>query len=265
MKYEINMNYGFDRLIVSSDDSHFLQFAPIISKAWRSLFPGLKLTIVYVSDIQNEKTINYLQSLFNDVISFRNVAGVPPANLAKIARRFACTLYDNEICMIEDIDTAPLRSDYVISYANQRKINTLGMVGIEVYKGSAHYGKVPASNSVAESHVWKKILNPKNLEFVEWVNSLRGTKVFDDYEDPYSKSNSFSDESLMRALLKINYIDDESITHIERNCDPKKDWIDRSWWYINPVRLQRNEYTLVNFKRPIGPEADLVVAHIYNM
>ena len=257
------MNYGFDRLIVSSDHSCFLQFAPIVSKAWRSLFPGLKLTLAYVSD--DITPVSKLKILFDDVVIFNNIDGVSSANLAKIARRYACCLYDNEVCMIEDIDTAPLRSDYVINYAKQRKIGTLGLIGLEVYKGGKDYGKVPASNSFAESYIWKKIINPKNLGFEEWVISLKGIKIFDNIEDPHSNAYAFSDESLMRALIKINNISEDLITHINRNCDPRKDWIDRSWWSIDSDKLRKNEYLLVNFKRPIGNEADIVVSHIYNL
>lgn len=254
--------YFFDRLIVSSDDSCFLEFSPIISKAWRSLFPGLKLTLAYVTDREN--VIQELYDLFDDIIVFKNIEGVPSANLAKIARRYACTQYGNEVCMIEDIDTAPLRSDYVINYAKQRRPGTIGMVGLEVYEGTPHYGKVPASNTHAESTVWKNVINPKNLEFPEWISTLKGIKIFDYVEDPYSQSTEFSDESLMRALIKINNVSCDSITYINRDCNPRHDWIDRSWWEVDSNRLQKNEYTMVNFKRPIGNEAELVVSHIFN-
>jgi hypothetical protein len=256
------MNYGFDRLIVSSDHSHFIQFAPIVSKAWRTLFPSLKLTLAYVTDDLSLK--KDLETMFDDVLIFNNIENVPSANLAKIARRFACSLYDNEVCMIEDIDTAPLRSDYVLNYVKQRSPNTMGMVGLEVYQGTPDYGKVPASNTFAESYIWKNIINPYNFNFSEWVKSLKGLNIFDLKEDPYSHPSLFSDESLMRALIKINNVNKESITHINRNCVPFRDWIDRSWWSIDEKKLNNHEYMLVNFKRPIGAEAQPVVFHIFN-
>jgi hypothetical protein len=258
----MNDDVGFNRLVVSSDQTCFLEFAPIVSKSWRTLFPNISLTLAYVTD--DVSLLEEMKKLFDDVIVFNPINGVPTANLAKIARRYACTMYGNDVCMIEDIDTAPLRSDYVINYAKQRKLETLGLVGLEVYKDSEHYGKVPASNSVAESHIWKRVINPKNLEFKEWVTSLKGIRVFDDKEDPYCSTNAFSDESLMRALINTNCVGEELITHIIRSCSPRKDWIDRSWWSIDYDRLKNHEYTMVNFMRPIDNRAQPVVDHIFN-
>lgn len=253
--------YHFDRIIVSSDDSCFLNFSPIVSKAWRSLFPGLKMTLAYVSN--DPKHLDQLQELFDDVIIYKKIDGVHPANLAKIARRFACTQYEDQVCMIEDIDTAPLRSDYIINYAVQRKRGTLALVGAEVYHGNECRGKVPASNTMAESHVWGEILNPQKLSYENWVNSLKGMREFDQYEDPFSSPGQFSDESLMRALIKIHKINEDQVTHIKRNCDPHQDWIDRSWWSINMQKLQKNEYLLVNFMRPLDERAAPVIEHIF--
>lgn len=258
----MHVNPGFDRLVVSSDQTYFLEFAPIVSKSWRTLFPNVSLTLAYVTD--DISLLEEMKKLFDDVIVFNTINQVPTANLAKIARRYACTLYNADICMIEDIDTAPLRSDYIVNYANQRKPETLGLIGLEVYKDSAHYGKVPASNSVAESHIWKRVINPNSLEFKEWVESLKGIRVFDNHEDPYNSSDSFSDESLMRALIKNNCVGDDLITHIVRGCNPRKDWIDRSWWSIDHERLKNHEYTMVNFMRPIDDRAQPVVDHIFN-
>jgi len=250
-------NYGFDRLVVSSDDSCFLEFAPIVSKSWRALFPGLKLTLAYVtkdSTSQEKK----LQVLFDDILIYEPIDNVPNANLAKIARRHACTQYENEICMIEDIDSSPLRSDYIINYAQNRIKGTMGLVGREVYTD----GKVPASNTVAESNLWREIINPGSLEFKKWVESMKGLKVFDNIEDPYNVD--FSDESLMRALIKINNVNSSLLTHINRNCNPKTDWIDRSNWLVDEEKLKNHGYSLVNFMRPIDSRANIVVNHIYN-
>lgn len=250
-----------DRVIIATDDSHFKDFAEIVYTAWKKLFPQLKITLAYVS--KSLEDLERFKTIFDDVLLFPEIDRIPTANLAKIARRYACTLYDNEICMIEDIDTAPLNKEYINNIVIQRKKDTLGLIGYEVYQNTPHRGKVPSSYTFTESYIWKKALNPQELDFESWAKSFINMSLFDEKEDVsnyYPKE--FSDESLMRAILQLNNFSD--ITLIPRNCNPYKDWIDRSWWSIDKDRLANGEYISVNFMRPLNVDlAKPVIDYIY--
>lgn len=251
-----------NRLILSTDDSHFKEFSDIVATAWRKIFPEVKLTLAYVSETGRDQ--RKLETIFDEVIWFKSIPNIPNANLSKIARRYACTIYGNEICMIEDIDTAPLHKQYLETIISQRKENTLGLIGYEVYENTAHRGKVPSSYTFAESYIWKEAINPENLDFETWAKSFMGMRMFDEKEDVCNlPPKEFSDESLMRAILqKNNY---SNLTLIPRNCNPHVDWIDRSWWNIDEKKLESNGYLLVNFMRPLDRHAAApVINHIYN-
>ena len=254
------MTAGLQRMIISTDDSHFREFAYIVAPAWRKIFPHIKLTLAYVSETGLLK--KKFEKYFDEVMVFKPIKNIPNANLAKIARRFACTLYDKDVCMIEDIDTAPLQRKYFENMVAARKEETLGLIGFEVYANGPHHGKVPSSNTFAESHIWNRAINPTNLNFESWAQSFVGLKLFDNKEDvSNSNGKEFSDESLMRAILHMNNFSD--ISYINRNADPHKDWIDRSWWHIDQNKLERNEYLIVNFMRPLDPNAAApVINHI---
>lgn len=248
-----------NRVIVSTDDSCFKDFAEIIYTAWKKLFPQLKITIAYVT--KTGEDLERFKTIFDDVLVFPEIDKIPTANLAKIARRYACTLYNNEICMIEDIDTAPLHKEYVENIIKQREQNTLGLIGFEVYQNTENHGKVPSSFTFAESQIWKKSINPNNLTFENWAKQMTGMRMFDQYED--INKLPFSDESLMRALLYINKFD--KVTLINRNCNPRTDWIDRSWWGIDNDKLKSGGYISVNFMRPLDTNlARQVIDYIYN-
>lgn len=254
------MTTGLQRMIISTDDSHFRDFVYIVSAAWRKVFPAVKLTLAYVSDQAPLK--KKFEKYFDDVMVFKPIEGIPNANLSKIARRYACTLYGNDVCMIEDIDTAPLNRAYFEKMIEARKEETLGLIGYEVYENTPHRGKVPSSNTFAESYIWKKAINPNDLDFDTWAKSFVGMKFFDHKEDVSNGGNKeFSDESLMRAILHNTNFND--ISYINRNANPHKDWIDRSWWYVDEGKLDRNEYLIVNFMRPLDPTAAAsVIKHI---
>lgn len=255
------MSYGIDRVIISTDDSHFKEFAHIVSVAWRKVFPGVKLTLAYVTSTSAHR--RKFERDYDDVMVFNPINGVPDANMAKIARRYVCTRYGNEVCMIEDIDTAPLNRDYHARIVSQRVPGTLGMVGLEVYAGTPHSGKVPSSYTCGESYVWERAINPNGLEFEDWVRSFIGKRVFDHKEDVSAPVYQFSDESLMRAILSESKF--TNITHINRDADPRTDWIDRSWWDVDVAKLKRNEYYVVNFMRPLDlRRAHDVLDHIEN-
>ena len=87
--------------------------------------------------------------------------------------------------------------------------------------------------------------------------SWKDLKVCDHKEAINNPPNIFSDESLIRALIyKSKNI---GVTHVDRAVDIKKDWIDRSWWFVNPERLFSGEYIACNFLRPFHIYYDNIV------
>jgi hypothetical protein len=263
----------FDRVIVSSDDSHFIDFWPIVCKSWEKYFPKVKISLAFVTDrIEDDDLIKRIKK-YGDVHLFPIVGGIPTPNLAKMARHILAGRFGQEICMIEDIDTIPLQQNFVIDRLSKREVGKLLFIGREVYKGNGtDEGKFPISNITGESFLFQKIVNPHNLSDEDLFKSWCGIKVFDHKESidnipDLSGWKGFSDESLWRVLLHNHGLDEEQYCFIERGVDIHKYWIDRSWWVIEQNMLVNDKYVLCNFLRPFGDNYHLIepiVKYIFN-
>jgi len=254
----------FDRVIVSCDDSHFKEFWPIVSKAWAKYFPDAKVSLAFVTDRNENDELVQKMRKYGDVLLFQVVEGIPTANLSKMARHILAGNFGEEICMIEDIDTIPLQTNFVIDRLSQREKGKILFIGKEVYNGhGTDEGKFPISNITGESFLFKKIVNPDNLTHVDLFKSWCNIRVFDHKESinntpDLSGLNGFSDESLWRVLLNRYEISENDFCFINRGVDIQKYWIDRSWWRIDHNMLKNDEYVICNFLRPFSQHYHLI-------
>jgi hypothetical protein len=264
----------FDRIIVSCDDSHFKDFWPTVAKSWNKYFPGKKVTLAFVTNRNEDDELISKMRQFGEVYLFKVVDGIPTPNLAKMARHILAGKFNNEVCMIEDIDTIPLQTSFINNILSKRSIGELLVVGSEVYNGcGTDQGKFPISNITSESHIFKKIINPDNLSDEDLFKSWVGTRVYDHKEsisntpDPTGVIGGFSDESLMRVLINKYSPNKSGIKEVERSVNIHRDWIDRSWWAIDTNRLKSDNYVCCNFLRPFSQYyryCEPIVKYIWN-
>jgi hypothetical protein len=261
---KIKFKIMFDRVIVSCDDSHFKEFWPIVSKAWGKYFPDAKVSLAFVTDRNENDELVQKMRKYGDVHLFPVVEGIPTANLSKMARHILAGNFEEEICMLEDIDTIPLQTNFVIDRLSQREKGKILFIGKEVYNGQGtDEGKFPISNITGESFLFKKIVNPDNLTHVDLFKSWCNIRVFDHKESinntpDLSGLNGFSDESLWRVLLNRYKISENDFCFINRGVDIQKYWIDRSWWRIDHNMLKNDEYVICNFLRPFSQHYHLI-------
>jgi len=252
----------FDRIIVSTDENPmFLQFVPIVAKAWSKYFPEKKLSIAFISDRSEDDELVVRMRGYADVRIFNTIPGIPTANQAKISRHILAAEYKDEVCMIEDMDTIPLQREFFEDRTSTYKDGVI-VVGSEVYKGTPHEGKFPMSTMTANGSVFKDIVNPNGLSYEKLIESFIGSSRFDHKEAIEISPDIFSDESLMRVLLAIW---GGKISKVNRDANVRTDWIDRSWWNIDVNKLHSDGYITCNFLRPfkenfqsIKPVADYI-------
>lgn len=256
----------FDRIIVSSDESYFIQYWSIVSAAWNKFFPGKIVTLAFVTN-KNEND-DYIKNLrqFGEVFLFKPVDGIPTGNQAKMARQYLASTFENEVCMIEDIDTIPLQSEFVNRVLIQREKGKILAVGHEVYDNSEHHGKFPTSNLTGEGFLFKEFINPNNLTFQNAIKSWINVKVYDHKEAINGSPDVFSDESLRRFLMKKWNPSEDKVTKAKRDVNIRTEWVDRSWWGINTRKLNEGKYVCCNFLRPFSQyydEIEPIVEFIY--
>jgi hypothetical protein len=254
----------FDRIIVSSDDSTFKEFWPIVAKAWNKYFPDKKVCLAFVTDRDENDELVKKMKQYGEVYLFPVQPNIPTPNQAKMYRHILAGNFDKDVCMIEDIDTIPLQKDFVDHILSQRKEDHLLRVGAEIYKGSPDEGKFPTSNITAESYIFKKLINPDNLDYESLFKTWCNIRNYDHKEsvnntpDPSGVFGGFSDESLMRVFVNKFTSSGGKVCEVNRGVDIHKYWIDRSWWRIDHNMLKNDEYVCCNFLRPFSQHYHLI-------
>lgn len=243
---------AFDCIVLSVDDytEKFIHFVPIVVAAYRKFFPSKQIHLALLTDNFDDVKFDYLKSLPVNITPLKPAIGIPIGNQAKVARFFLASTLGTQVCMIDDIDTIPLQTDFIDRITKQREARTILAVGREVFQGTPNEGKFPISNITARSFVFQKFINPENItNFAQFIYSLPISPYIDGKENISNPESNFSDESLVRSHLK-HFIPEKNITHVKRDVDQFNDWIDRSYWKIDIEKLFAGKYVICNFKRP---------------
>ncbi len=232
-----------DRVIVSGDENWtYLDFWPFVAYAYRTIFPGTKITLALVSDRKcvGDDLISQLDQ-HGEVFVLPPVEGVPMIMQAKMARYYAATLCHGQVCYIDDLDQIPIDREWHLSKTMQRAPLTMLMVGSEVF-GPEYNGQFPASMLTGEGELFAELFNPSNLTWSAFVKSFDGI---------YAKTMSpqFSDEELIVKLFEER---PTPTTKIRRDYQPGADTIDRSWWPYDDGKLQSGGYLAAHTARPFG-------------
>lgn len=96
-----------DRAIVASDTNPmYLDFWPIVARAWKQVV-GVQPTLALIAPpgIVVDESVG-------DVIRFDPIPGVPTWQQAQMIRMLLPTLFENDVCILSDIDMLPMSKHY---------------------------------------------------------------------------------------------------------------------------------------------------------
>ncbi len=255
------MKIPFDRVIVSANEHWlYLDFWPLVAYAYRTLFPGVQVTLAFLSERAEMDPFVAELRKHGDVELIRPVRDVPQAAQAKLARYYIAAQKGPEVCMIEDIDVLPIDRQWHLVKTEVRKPATMLLIGSEVYHGEG--GQCPASMMTAEGHVFERLFNVDDKDFSAWINSLKnGASDHSNIESrAYNEGMEcstcadflgqplFSDEALIVKLRNKNPV---PVTYARRDYKTGIDTIDRAWWNaLDLGKLDRGEYLTAHTGRP---------------
>lgn len=264
------MNLSDINLVVSSDNSWYLDYARLVRESYSKFFPEFKVHLAIVTENVNALPLAKYEEIFNSVRIYPDISGIPSGNQGKISRLIRASEFGDSICMIEDIDTIPLQRAFIEQLVEKFKHDELNAVGHEVYTGS-ETGKFPMSNVTASGKIFKEIFNPLSLEWKPLIKSYNVSK-FDDKEKAQNAPGAFSDESLFRRLIAINY--KGKINKVQRGVNIVTHWINREKFHnfttfksFDRERLKNSDYILANLTpkpRERFNEMKEVFDYIYN-
>ena len=241
------------RVIISSDTNpKFIEFWPLVADAWRKLF-NVEVWLALVTPPLSEASRPAFDA-HGHVVCLWPVEGIPVSNQAKLARYFVAGSWgDASVCMTNDIDLLPLQREYTQELLRQRPAEHLLTIGSELYTG-AEAGKFTAGYLTAESRVWQNLINPSGLNWDGFVRQFVGMKVIDHKEDVlravhHEDPDTFSDESLLRALLRLRKV---AVCHRPRGYAPYTTRaLCRSDWQFDPIKLKDGTYVEAHLPRPL--------------
>jgi len=256
-----------DYILLSTDTNKmFYELLPIVCKAWKKLYPDVKIALSTVGTGKDFNALNKQAQLHVDWLetfdtSIGRLREIPIANVAKVARFIAgaqiAKTQPFAVCLIHDIDSAPLNRTITDTMINIREKYQIMTLGKNVYDRTEHEGKFPASHMIAEAFCFQQIFKKDaSVSKERAFDAFVGIKEFDEKENIMNPPDGFSDESLVRYLISRNH--DLPIRHYPRVWNIKTEFVDRSWWAVNADKLRGGGYLEVNFLRPFSDHIEQV-------
>lgn len=178
-------------ITVVNDRPEYTEVLPLFRRAWMKLY-NIEPTVGVIEGNYDEDP--------NPYITFPRDNNIDSGIQAKITRMYLATQLDG-YSMVVDVDMIPLDGGF-FEVLDRAKNNELVQWGYDhpAYSTHPNIGKWPMDKTCAHQLVWAKIVNPKCLDYKNWIESL--------YEITEPKCNIrthfslFSDESLLKLLLE---------------------------------------------------------------
>ncbi len=95
-------------ILASDDNPDYLQFWPLMAKAWSQLI-GVKPTLFLIAD---DSVV--VDTTVGEVIRFQPIPGIKTSYQAQVIRIIAPALFEDEVSLLTDIDTLPINRDFFI-------------------------------------------------------------------------------------------------------------------------------------------------------
>lgn len=229
-----------DRVILGCDANPlYLEFWPIVAKTWKEIV-GIKPTLALIAS----KDVIIDESL-GDVIRFEPIPGIPTSFQAQTIRLLLPAYFENEVCIISDMDMIPLqRSYFVDSVADFDRDSFIvykdGAIDTNVYKEYAMCYNVALGRTFKEVFGVRSVHEIKN-KIIEWYGLKLGWTT--DQQVLYKALNEWKDKNT--RLVKLGH-----------DVHPR---VDRLYWrYSIPHIKNKNFYIDCHMLRPYSAYKNLI-------
>lgn len=233
----------FRVITTTNDNENYIHFWPTVAKNYSNAF-GFPITLGYITEKNEDDPVVKKMKKYGDVILFKSLIGIDSGVQSKVTRMFLCTRYPEEYCIIVDIDMYLL--DYKFAFDNWfSKVDDSNLiaVGSNAYSGKNGNGKFPMCYATSKGETFQKIVNPNGFEYDKLINSWKNVEVIDGKESISNHFHNFSDESLLRVLIRrlknnnlVQYISREDF----RGFFTRR--IDRSRWNLFSENKMKNGF-----------------------
>lgn len=222
--------FKLDRVILATDaNPAYLEFWPTVAKAWKEII-GIKPTLALIAtpDVKVDESLG-------EVIRFEPIPGVSTALYAQAIRLLLPAYFEQEICLVSDIDLVPLNQEYFLQKTLSVSDDCFVVYRDGAYGREAH--KFPMSFVAAKGSTFKEVFALGTVQDIPalieaWSNEKLGW---------------YTDELMLhKYLTNWKYYGNRCIKlghGVERR-------IDRSYWTYDREKLQKNYYIDAHCPRP---------------
>jgi hypothetical protein len=237
----------------TTDNNLYYQFCGFASQNMKNKFgQNCEIVIAYITD-RDESDERYKRICeFATVVKIDPIPELEIGIQAKVSRLWLASQSDSP-CAIIDVDWFALNEDFFLNCFDNCKEGTLGVIGSNVFSGTRDEGKFPMNMVHGHNETFRKIINPKNLQYRDLLLSWDCNR-FDGKENVFNRFNGFSDESLLRKLVHDCGMENQ-ITHNHMPSHRPYGFssrIDRSNWNFDLEKMRSGYYIDSQPLRPIN-------------
>jgi hypothetical protein len=235
------------RAIMSTDaNPEYYHFWPSVAKKWK------KWDIVPTLVVISEEKLEIDESL-GEVIYVTPEPTTPTAQQAQIARLFGAASFEDEICLISDIDMMPLKKEYFVNSVKDYDDEDFVAYSSDAYvPGNPAYPAYPMCYLCSKGSNFKQIIGANLDDFhahvKDWLE--HGFGWYTDEKIFYKKLQKWQSEQNIRLLRRGFNLspDPTSIGRIDRSCN--------SFYYDE--LLKNNFYVDYHMPRPYEKHKDTI-------
>ena len=98
-----------DRVILATNTNKtYIDFWPLVAQAWKEIV-GVTPTLALIAPADT-----IIDETCGDVLRFEPIPGIPTSLHAQVIRLLLPTYFDDDVCIISDIDMLPLNKNYFV-------------------------------------------------------------------------------------------------------------------------------------------------------
>ncbi|MBP7708093.1 hypothetical protein KA107_00270 [Candidatus Pacearchaeota archaeon] len=220
----VKIDYVF---LSSNENPFYLDFWPVVSRAWRKM--GITPVLIKIT---NKDTLPYKDA--NGIIKEVKRSNKTPQGLqAQLARYYFTKLFPNNFCLISDIDMLPLKKDYFFNRNIKQTANSFIVFNSDFYP--QNYQRYLTCYLLAKGKIYSEILN-RGLSFENFCKEV------------YSKDKTFfADEKYLYQAVKSwkgRKILIEGKQYLSSNS------LGRNNWKYDPAQIVKGKYHEAHLIRP---------------
>lgn len=162
-----------DRVILSTTiNPRYIEFWPLVSRLWHDLL-DVRPTLALISEYRDIP----IDTTFGDVIYFTPIQGVPTDWHARMIRLLLPAFFENEVCLVSDIDMIPLNKSFFVDSISEVVSDSLVVYDNKSYDDNNSYKnftRIPMCYVAAKGSIFKEIFGLHNISEIssklrKWV------------------------------------------------------------------------------------------------